>query len=113
MALSDTALRAAKPAAKDYRISDDRGLYLLVAAKGGKMWRFDYRHGFKPGTDKPRRLTLSLGTYPDVSLKDARTQLDDARKLLAQGIDPGAERKARKAANYVFVTFPRKFFPMH
>ncbi|GHU17778.1 integrase [Betaproteobacteria bacterium] len=98
MALSDTALRAAKPAPKDYRISDDRGLYLLVKAKGGKLWRFDYRHGFKPGTEKPRRLTLALGIYPDVSLKEARAQLNEARKLLAQGIDPGAKRKAQKAA---------------
>ena len=98
MALSDTAIRAAKPSANNYRIAGGRGLYLLVTTKGGKLWRFDYRHGIKPGADKPHRLTLALGTYPEVSLKDARARLDEARKLLAQGIDPGMERRARKAA---------------
>ncbi|GHT95346.1 integrase [Betaproteobacteria bacterium] len=98
MATTDTAIRTAKPGTKDYRITDERGLYLIVATKGGKLWRFDYRHGIKPGTDKPRRLTLALGTYPDVSLKEARDKRDEARKLLANGIDPGEHRKAHKAA---------------
>jgi integrase len=98
MATTDIAIRTAKPGAKDYRITDERGLYLIVATKGGKLWRFDYRHGIKPGTDKPRRLTLALGSYPDVSLKEARDKRDEARKLLASGIDPGEHRKAHKAA---------------
>jgi integrase len=98
MALSDAAIRAAKPGKSNYRMSDERGLYLLVTAAGGKLWRFDYRHGIKPGTDKPHRLTLALGAYPEVTLKEVRERLDAARKLLAQGIDPCAERKAQKAA---------------
>jgi integrase len=98
MALSDITVRAAKPAANNYRMADDRGLYLLVTVKGAKLWRFDYRHGIKPGTNKPRRLTLALGIYPDVCLKEARARLDHARKLLAHGVDPCAERKAQKAA---------------
>ncbi|GHU30322.1 integrase [Betaproteobacteria bacterium] len=98
MALSDAEIRAAKPAANNYRKADDRGLYLLVTVRGGKLWRFDYRHGFKPGTNKPHRLTLSLGTYPEVPLKEARLRRNEARKLLAQGIDPGTERRAWKTA---------------
>lgn len=60
---------------------------------GSRWWRFDYR---RPGTGK--RNTLSLGTYPDVSLKQARTRRDDTRKLLADGIDPADKRKAEAVA---------------
>ncbi len=70
---------------------DGGGLYLEVAPSGGKWWRFKYRFG---GKEK----RLSLGVYPDVSLKDARERRDDARKLLANSIDPGENRKAKKAA---------------
>jgi hypothetical protein len=84
MALNDTVIRIAKPVVNNYRMADARGLYLLVTVRGGKLWRFDYRHGIKPGTDKPRRLTLAFGTYPEVSLKEARVQRDEARKLLAK-----------------------------
>ncbi len=89
MPLTDSAIRNAKPGEKQRKLSDGRGLYLLVTVKGGKWWRFDYRHGGK-------RKTLSMGVYPDVSLKDAREARDEARKLIAKGIDPSELRKAEK-----------------
>ena len=70
---------------------DSRGLYLEIAPSGGKWWRLKYRFDSK---DK----RISLGTYPDVSLKDARERRDEARKLLANGVDPSEQRKAEKAA---------------
>ena len=71
--------------------SDSGGLYLLQQPTGGKLWRMDYRHAGK-------RKTLALGAYPAVSLKDARARRDEAKKLLANGQDPGEVKKARKAA---------------
>lgn len=91
MALSDTVIRKAKPADKPQRLFDGRGLYLEIAPSGGKWWRLKYRFG---GKEK----RLSLGTYPDTGLADARERRDAARKLLAQGVDPGLQRKAEKAA---------------
>ncbi|MBX9641568.1 MAG: Arm DNA-binding domain-containing protein, partial [Mycobacteriaceae bacterium] len=90
MPLTDTAIRNAKPGAKPAKLFDERGLFLLVTPAGGKWWRLKYRF------DNKEKL-LSLGTYPDVSLKDARGRRDAARKLLADGIDPGENRKAVKA----------------
>lgn len=100
MPLTDTAIRNAKPGinadgkptTKPYKMFDGGGLYLEVALAGGKWWRLKYRHG---GKEK----RLSLGTYPDTSLKDARAKRDEARKLLAAGVDPGEHRKAAKAAS--------------
>jgi integrase len=91
MPLSDAAIRNAKPGAKSTKIVDEKGLYLLVAPSGGKWWRLDYRHDGK-------RKTLSMGVYPEVGLKDARARRDEARKLLANHVDPGESRKAQKAA---------------
>jgi integrase len=91
MALSDTAIRNAKPAEKPLKLFDSGGLFLLVTHRGGKWWRLKYRFA---GKEK----LLSLGVYPDVGLKDARDKRDAARKLLADGIDPGESRKAAKAA---------------
>lgn len=91
MPLSDTAVRNAKPADKPAKLADEKGLYLLVAPSGGKWWRLDYRFDGK-------RKTLSMGTYPETSLKEARRKRDEARERLAQGIDPGEQRKAMKAA---------------
>ena len=91
MPLTDTAIRTAKPADKPIRIFDGGGLYLEISPSGGKLWRLKYRYG-----NKEKR--LSLGAYPDVSLKDARAKRDDARKLLANDIDPGEHRKVQAAA---------------
>src|ERR1700742_2069273 len=91
MALSDTAIRNAKPADTPQRLFDGGGLYLEVAPSGGKWWRFKYRFG---GKEK----RISLGVYPEVGLKVARDKRDEARKLLANDIDPGENRKAKKQA---------------
>jgi len=91
MALTDTAIRKIKPTNKAQRLFDGGGLYLEVSPAGGKWWRLKYRHG---GKEK----RLSLGTYPDTGLADARGKRDQARKLLAAGADPAQHRKAEKAA---------------
>lgn len=91
MPLTDTAIKKAKPEAKQRKLYDERGLFLLISPKGGKWWRFKYLFD---GKEK----LLSLGIYPDVSLKDARERRDEARKQVAAGIDPGEHRKAKKTA---------------
>jgi integrase len=91
MALTDSAIRALKPQDKQYKKADEKGLYILVTATGSKLWRFDYAFDRK---DK----TLALGIYPDVPLKLARDRRDEARRQVANNIDPCAERKAKKAA---------------
>lgn len=91
MAISDIKARTAKAKDKPYKLSDGDGLFLLVTPNGGKWWRFKYRFG---GKEK----LLSLGTYPEVSLADAREKREAARKQVAAGIDPGEVRKAQKAA---------------
>lgn len=91
MALTDSAIRNAKPTEKQRKVADEKGLFLLVSPSGGKWWRLKYRFG---GKEK----LLSLGTYPEVGLKDARERRDAARRLLADGIDPSENRKATKAA---------------
>ena len=95
MPLTDDAIRQAKPRPKAYKLFDEKALYLLVAPEGGKWWRFKYRYG---GKEK----SLSLGVYPDVSLELAREKRDDARAMLAQGLNPAEakrEAKAREAAD--------------
>ncbi len=91
MPLTDTAIRAAKPQVKASKLFDGGGLYLEVSPAGGKWWRWKYRYG---GKEK----RLSLGVYPDVSLKSSREKRDAARQQLAAGIDPGQARKAAKLA---------------
>ncbi len=111
MPLTDTAIRNAKPAEKARKMFDGGGLYLEVAPRGGKWWRLKYRFG---GKEK----RLSLGVYPAVSLKDARERRDDARKLLANDIDPSENRKAKNAANVErssnsFEVVAREWFAKH
>ncbi|MES9949343.1 MAG: integrase arm-type DNA-binding domain-containing protein [Candidatus Thiodiazotropha sp.] len=91
MALTDTAVRRAKPHEKARKLFDGGGLFLLVNPNGSKYWRFKYRfHGVEK--------LLALGVYPDVSLKSARDKRDTARQQIADGIDPSEARKAEKAA---------------
>jgi len=94
MPLTDTAIRKTKPADTVLKLRDGGGLYLLLRPDGAKWWRWDYR---RPVTGK--RNTLSLGTYPDVSLASVRERHAAARKLLAEGVDPGEQRKAQKVAS--------------
>jgi len=91
MALSDTALRNAKPQPKPFKLYDDGGLFVVVTPGGGKLWRFKYRFNGK-------EQLLTFGAYPDVSLKTARARRDEARTVLAEGLDPGAEKKRKIAA---------------
>jgi integrase len=92
LTLTDTKIRNAKPSKKPQRLFDERGLYLEVSPAGGKWWRLKYRF---EGKEK----RVSLGVYPDVSLRDARDRRDESRKLLADGIDPSVNRKATKSAS--------------
>ena len=91
MSLTDTAIRSAKPQNKAVKLFDGGGLYLEIAPSGGKWWRLKYRIA---GKEK----RLSLGVYPAVGLKDARERREEAKKLIAQGVDPSEQRKATKAA---------------
>lgn len=87
--LTSRQVATAKPADKPYTVRDGLGLYLKVTPSGGKLWRLDY-----PRPQSQRRNTLSLGAYPAVTLARARDRRDEARRLLADGIDPGKQRKA-------------------
>src|SRR5215471_76885 len=89
MALTDTKVRNAKPARKTTRLWDSGGLYLEVSPAGGKLWRFKYRF------DAKEKL-LALGKWRAVTLAEAREARDDAKKLLAKNIEPGARRKEEK-----------------
>lgn len=90
--LTETAVRAARATQKPEKLFDGGGLYLLVNPQGSRLWRLKYRiHG--------KEKLLAIGAYPDVSLKRAREKRDEARRLLADGIDPSAQRKAEKTAN--------------
>lgn len=91
MALTDTAIKKAQPADKQYRMPDERGLVLLVRPNGSKLWQLRYRH---EGKEK----TASLGQYPDVSLAVARAQREEQRKLVASGNDPVAVKHAQRKA---------------
>ena len=89
MALTDTAIRNAKPKDKSYKLADSQGLYLLVNPKGSKLWRIKYRMN---GVERK----LALGAYPDITLAGARTARDVARKQMADAVDPNAaKRQAR------------------
>jgi integrase len=91
MPLTDTAVKSAKAKAKPYKLTDERGMFLLVSPNGSKWWRLKYR------IDSKEKL-LSLGVYPDVGLKDARAKRDEARSQIADGIDPSIARQVSKTA---------------
>lgn len=91
MALTDTAARTAKPRETLYRMADAAGLCLEVTPSGSKLWRFRYRFGGKAKM-------MGLGAYPTITLAKARERREDARRLLAEGIDPTAHKQAEKTA---------------
>lgn len=90
MPLSDLTVRHARPGARPRKFYDERGLFLLVTPAGRKWWRFKYQYG---GREK----LLSLGTYPEISLRDARDRREEARSLLAKNVDPSAARQQARA----------------
>ena len=111
MPLSDIAIRRARPGSKARKMFDGRGLYLEITPRGGKYWRIKYRFG---GKEK----RLSLGVYPDVSLKEARKGCEDARRLLTREIDPSEDRRTLKAArkqqvSNSFEAVAREWFARH
>jgi integrase len=118
MALTDTKIKTSKYEGKQFKLTDEKGMYLLVNSSG-KYFRMDYRYASK-------RKTLALGVYPETSLKDARDKRDEARRLLANGIDPSDIKKTQKLSFYEdsensfykvasewFVKFKTKWTPLH
>jgi len=91
MALSDTTVRLARATGTDYTLGDADGLALFVTAQGSKSWHFRFCWGGK-------QLRISLGIYPEISLRDARTRRDEARNLVAKGIDPRVHRRQERTA---------------
>ena len=104
MPLTDLKIRTAQPREKPYKMSDGRGLYLLVNSTGAKYWRWKYRIN---GREK----VLAIGVYPDVSLKQARDGQHEASKQLAQGIDPSLakQRQARTPTENTFEAVAREW----
>lgn len=94
MALTDIAIRNAKPRLKPYKMADALGLFLLVQPSGGRLWRLKYRI-------EGREKKLGFGTYPDISLSDARKRRDEARELLATGKDPSREKQRDKVRSRI------------
>jgi len=97
MALTDTACRAAKGRETEYKLSDGGGLYLLVKPSGSRLWNQACRFSGK-------QKKLSHGAYPSVSLAEARRLRDEAKKLLASGVDPGANKKSAKLTAVISAT---------
>jgi integrase len=111
MALTDTAIRNAKPAEKPRKLADEKGLFILINPNGSKYWRLKYRFG---GREK----LLALGVYPDVSLADARQRRDNSRKLLANGVDPSefkqqTKRAGKEASANSFEAVAREWYAKH
>ena len=98
MALTDAKIRAAKPDEKPYKLADSGNMFLLVHPNGSRYWRLRYRF---LGKEK----TLALGVYPETSLSAARGKRDEARKLIAEGIDPCEQRRVKKAIPDTAYTF--------
>lgn len=110
--LSDVKVKAAKPKEKDYILTDGNGLQMRVRINGSKLWNFNY---IQPVTKK--RINMGLGTFPEVSLAQARKRTVEARELVAQGLDPkekrDAERHAKKAATeHTFANMSTAWFEL-
>jgi integrase len=97
MPLTVKEAQAATPREKEYKLSDEKGLFLLIKTNGAKYWRMKYRF---QGKEK----LLSFGVFPEITLKKAREKRDEARLLLADGIDPSAHKKANKASEKLRAT---------
>ena len=96
--LNDTRIRATKPCKRPIKLSDSGGLYLLIAPHGSKLWRLAYRFGGK-------QKTLAIGVYPTFTLKAAREKREEAKRLLANGIDPSVQRRLDKQITSTGNTF--------
>lgn len=96
--LTDTEIRKAKPKDKEYKLSDGNGLFLLVRKSGNKMWRFDFSYGGK-------RKSMSFGTYPLVSLKEARESRERAKEQLLKNINPITYKNSQKLEEGINLNF--------
>lgn len=103
MSLTDIKVKNARPKDKLYKLFDMNGLYLLITPSGGKWWRFDYLY-------QKKRKTISLGTYPKVSLREARQKRGEAKQLLADGIDPSGHKKSAQPENMTFGQLAMEWF---
>ena len=116
--LTDAKIKAAKPRDKAYRITDTGQLYLQVSPAGGRHWRMNYTYGRSAkNPSKPAQKTLAFGSYPAVTLLDARKRRDEAKDLLRQGKDPAVEKriaeKARvDASGNTFEAIARRWFEL-
>jgi hypothetical protein len=90
MSLTDSFVKNLKPVDKPKKFIDGDGLYLYATPVGLKSWRFNYRF-------QGKQQTLTFGTYPMVSLKDARDKLVDAKRSLKAGVNPTLQKKRLKA----------------
>ena len=106
MALTDIKVRTAKPTDKQYKLTDGHGMHLLVHPNGSKYWRLQYRYDGK-------QKMLALGVYPEITLADARARRDEARKLLANGVDPGDKKKNDKVEQSKARTFEQLAIEWH
>ena len=106
MALTDIKVRTAKPTDKQYKLTDGSGMHLLVHPNGSKYWRLQYRYDGK-------QKMLALGVYPEITLADARARRDEARKLLANGVDPGDKKKNDKVEQSKARTFKEVAIEWH
>ena len=89
MLLTDKSIHNAKPREKQYKLYDCKGLSILIMPNGSKLWRFAYRFGGK-------QKSLSMGIYPEVSLKEAREKREEARAKVKEAVDPSEERREAK-----------------
>jgi integrase len=107
--LNNDVIRALRPSNKSRKSFDEKGLYLLLTPSGGRLWRFKYR--FPPRTPNNKEKSISMGTYPEVSLEQARERRDAARRDVASGIDPGLRRTCEKICEgSTFEAVAREFF---
>lgn len=111
MGLSNAQIKNAKPAQRSVKLFDGGGLYLEISPSGGKLWRLKYRFD---GKEK----RLALGQYPEIPLADARKRREEARELIAHGVDPSEERKAKRAErdarlSNTFEAVAREWFEKH
>lgn len=102
--LTDTEIKKSKPKDKQYKLSDGAGLCLIITPKGSKYFRFDYTYNRK-------RKSISFGTYPDTSLKEARDRRSEAKELIKEGIDPAQKRKIDKNIE-TFETVSKKWLEL-
>ena len=110
--LSDMKVKAAKPKEKDYTLTDGNGLQMRVRINGSRLWNFNYIH---PVTKK--RINMGLGTFPEVSLAQARKRTVEARELVAQGLDPKEQRDVQRlvekaATEHTFQNVAKAWFDL-